>query len=299
MRGSCPSQVLKSFKMLSVVIATIGGPELEGTIRRLNEGSVRPDEILVCLPAGSHDRAASIEGGNVRALICRAKGQVPQRAEGFTQVAGELVLQLDDDIALDYDCLGRLRDALETLPGKAAVAPLMLDQSSATSVYKREMTLKRKLFFALLNGREGFQPGQVAQGGFGMGVEPGDIPEGLFQVGWLPGGCALHRKENLVSYNFFPFQGKAFCEDLMHSAELSRCGVSLHMVAGAQCRLDAAPVFPESFAGAWREFRADMRARMYYLRKYARPSGRIAFYAAARASHLAAALMRRRFPAHR
>lgn len=299
MRGSWPSRGLKSFEMLSVVIATIGGPELEGTIRRLNEGSVRPDEILVCLPAGSHDRAASVQGENVRVRICDSKGQVPQRAEGFTQVAGELVLQLDDDIALDYDCLGRLRDALEKLPGKVAVAPMMLDQASATSVYKREMTLKRKLFFALLNGREGFQPGQVTKSGFGMGVQPADIPEGTLQVGWLPGGCALHRKENLVSHNFFPFPGKAFCEDLMHSAELRSCGVSLHMVAGAQCRLDAAPVFPESLSGAWREFRADMRARMYYLRKYARPSGRIAFYAAARVSHLAAALMRSRFPAHR
>ena len=34
---------------------------------------------------------------------------------------------------------------------------------------------------------------------------------------WLPGGCILSQKKNLVTYDFYPYEGKAYSEDILHS----------------------------------------------------------------------------------
>lgn len=278
--------------MLSVVIATLGGPELAHTIATLNHGSVQPDEILICLPCGADPGAVNISENHVSILICQSKGQVSQRAEGFANVRGDYVLQLDDDIELDFACVERLRYMIDTMPGRVAVAPLMLDRDSGQSVYKRENTVWRRIFFFLLNGRDGYQPGKVAKSGFGMGVERSAIPGDALEVDWIPGGCILHKRENLILQNFFPFSGKAFSEDLMHSAELSHMGVSLYMVAAAKCRLESALVSPKTLSDAFSELRTEFKACSHYLKRYRTPSFRILFYAAVRTIFLTVGLIR-------
>ena len=41
--------------------------------------------------------------------------------------------------------------------------------------------------------------------------------EKYIETDWLPGGCVLSKKNNLVTEDFYPFQGKAYSEDVLHS----------------------------------------------------------------------------------
>jgi hypothetical protein len=59
------------------------------------------------------------------------------------------------------------------------------------------------------------------------------------KVEWLAGGCILHRKENLITENYFPFSGKAYCEDLMHSILLRKNNIDLWITKNVVCELDA------------------------------------------------------------
>ena len=66
---------------LSVVIPTLGNDILFKTLESINNSSVRPDEIIICLP---NDSAISIERfkiyQNIEVLKTKTKGQVAQRA---------------------------------------------------------------------------------------------------------------------------------------------------------------------------------------------------------------------------
>lgn len=272
--------------MISAVIASIGGPELAATLAALQRGTLAPDEILVCLPAGFEDRAAAFATDSITVRICSCRGQVAQRAEGFRAVRGDLVLQLDDDLTLDANCLENLAAALNGLPQRSTVAPTMLDRNTHSSVYSRPQSTLRRLFFRLMNGANGYDPGRVAKSGFGMGIDATGQSGRVIPVEWLPGGCALHRRENLFLDAFFPFPGKAFCEDLMHSAELVSKGISLFIVSDSKCYLDDREELPPGFFDLLKNLRADLRARWFYLNRYAKPSPRILVYAAVRLVHL-------------
>ena len=49
----------------------------------------------------------------------------------------------------------------------------------------------------------------------------------LLKTKWLPGGCILHKKENLVLNNYYEYKGKAYDEDLIHSFLLHNNSIDL------------------------------------------------------------------------
>ena len=68
---------------ISVVIPTLGGPSLESTIAALNNGTVVPAEIVLCVPEREAATLRQFTDANVRVLATATSGQVSQRAEGF------------------------------------------------------------------------------------------------------------------------------------------------------------------------------------------------------------------------
>ena len=48
----------------------------------------------------------------------------------------------------------------------------------------------------------------------------------------------MHSKRNLIRSNFFPFKGKAYCEDLYHSIALKKNNVKLYYHPGAKAFLE-------------------------------------------------------------
>lgn len=226
---------------LSVVIATLGGASVSRTIACLNCGSVKPAEILVCIPVEFADKVGYLADiPNVRIISTTCRGQVAQRAIGFQNATSDLVLQLDDDISLRTDCVEHLIACLMAAPYKAAVAPKMYDVTTrayhAFLMPSAGTNWFQSFILWIVNGREGYQPGKIGRAGICMGVP--EKPDDWFDVEWLPGGCVLHRKADLILLNYYPFKGKAFAEDLFHSLLLRQNGVHLVRCGSAACDVD-------------------------------------------------------------
>lgn len=262
--------------MISVVIPTLGGEALDATIAAVNAGTVVPDEILICIPEAEGARLRSLHGANVVVVATACRGQVAQRAVGFQRASGDFVMQLDDDLIVARECVERLRSTLEALPPKSAVSPALVDRATGQSVYHRRSPrgVADRLYGFLLNGREGIQPGRVARSGAAPGIDPLRGGRDVQQVEWLPGGCVMHRRANLVLEAFYPFPGKAYCEDIIHSHHLTSRGVMLYIDGRARCGVDVPPG-PVRLSEFWKETRADLRARRHFMHLSARPSAQL------------------------
>jgi glycosyltransferase involved in cell wall biosynthesis len=256
------------------VIATLGGECLSETIEKLNCGTVVPDEILICIPNEFVKNVAKFRYHNVLIVPTECKGQVAQRAIGFQRANGDLVLQLDDDISLENGCIRYLIDELDKLNMNSAVGPTFYYfGESRSSFYLNKKNIISSIYFRLLNPRMGYRQGVITRSAVPIGCYFVEGDASLKKSEWLPGGCILHRKENLVLYDFYPLNGKAFCEDLFHSSLLLEKGVNLFMCNKARvfCEKPKSLGFLENF----KIMRADYQARVLYLKRFSRNKSKI------------------------
>jgi hypothetical protein len=267
-------------KLITVVIATLGGDSLASTIKSLNSGSKVPAEILVCIPTENASKVVHLEGGTTRIVKTSFRGQVAQRGAGFVRASNPLVLQLDDDLLLDRFCLERLTEALLSLGPKVAVSPALLDVQTGESVYKKPVKHRAvlSLYYWLMNGSSGYAPGKIDLSGSSIGVDPFVSRARFYDVEWLAGGCVLHHKANLVVENFWPLAGKAYYEDVVHSSILTANGLRLVIDSSARCSLKLfshASLAPMVF---FRNLYSDYLGRRYFMRRFSRQSFRIYLY---------------------
>ncbi len=262
---------------VSVVIATLGGATLSGTIACLNRGTVVPAEILVCVPVQEASGMERLPFDNVRVVPTPFRGQVAQRAAGFKQAQYSFVMQLDDDMLVDAQCVERLL-AVVAQSCDCAVAPALVNVATGESVYKKNLrtgALVGSIYYWLMNGCKGYCEGEVEKSGSPVGVDPAASRRAQYYVEWVAGGCVLHRRENLVLENFYPFAGKAFCEDIIHSFLLQQRNIRLIIVPQARCGLKLVSPFSSSWQAFWREIRDDFHARSYYMHLSGRNRGRM------------------------
>ena len=218
---------------ISVVIPSLGG-NLCDTLDSINSSSVYPDEVIVCLPNDSHSVKNADRYENLTVIYAGRYGQVYQRIVGFHQAKGDYIFQADDDILLDNQCLEKLVSSLKGLPRASTVSPCLFN-INGEPFYKNSKTTLLATYYYLVNGRHGYKPGGVTLAGTNIGVNPSDVTSNLVKVEWQPGGCVLHRRENLILDDFYPYKGKAYCEDLIHSHLLRKSGLSLFVVSRARC----------------------------------------------------------------
>jgi glycosyltransferase involved in cell wall biosynthesis len=241
---------------LSVVIPTLGGIELEDTIEALQNSSIRPMEILICIPSSSELLAEIDLSDNIEIIRTKKKGQVYQRMIGFLATKGEQVLQLDDDIILEKDAIKRLVYCLDSSSGKAAISPNLLKQGTNQSAFSRNSnTISRRFSDWILNGSSGYKPGVLSLSGVGFDLDFIDITQDKIESEWIAGTCILHRSQNLITKDFFPFSGKAYSEDLIHSILLRQNGVKLFVCNNAIAYVGATP-YPDSLIEFYRQYQA-------------------------------------------
>lgn len=224
-------------KNISVVIATIGEPSLNETIKCLLDCSYNPQEIIVCVPSGMLDNLSQYVVANCKIVESPLRGQVNQRCVGFGHVSPEadLVLQLDSDMSLNPTTIADMVADMDKLPELSALG-IKIRDGSRESDFMFKISRWRwvnKWFHYLVNGKDGFAPGGVALTGINF---PFIGLTAITSVDWLPGGCIMHRRSNLICENFFPFEGKAYCEDLFHSAALQDRGISLYYSPKITCQ---------------------------------------------------------------
>lgn len=207
------------------------------TINLVNNGTVVPDEILICIPDEFSNRVARFSDlPNVRVVKTACKGQVRQRIEGFRRVQNELVIQLDDDIYIYRDCFEKLLKGINKLPENSAVSPSLVFEPSRASCYDAVHIDSR--INRMIHGTNWFKPGGITRTAMNIGLNAFKEDKRHTEVEWLPGGCVLHRRSNLVLFDFYPFEGKAYYEDVIQSIHLKNKGVSLFIDKSAICGID-------------------------------------------------------------
>lgn len=103
--------------------------------------------------------------------------------------------------------------------------------------------------------------GVISPAGIGYGVDKNYCGHDPVETQWLPGGCVLCHKEDLVTEDYFPFVGKAYAEDLVHSVLWRRQGVRLWVVPSASCMTSVA-----SMPFSWLSMRQFMMPHVYVVK---------------------------------
>ena len=231
-------------KGISVIIATLGGESVISTVNSINNGSIIPNEILICIPKDFIENAfINFQYDNVKIVETNEKGQVIQRINGFNLAIYEYVLQIDDDVILEYNCLENLYDSLKHSDSHTAISPALYTLKTNLSVYRSSSKNLNKYFlrpfyYLLINGFRGYKQGSITLAGTQIGIDPSYFKDNLIKSEWLPGGCVLHNKNNLVLKNYFPFNGKAYMEDLYHSTILKGNKINLYINKQAIAYID-------------------------------------------------------------
>lgn len=231
---------------VTVVIATLGGPSLLGTIAALQQGNAVPSKIVVCVPADATLYEGQLKSQNIQLVRTEERGQVQQRIAGFrvaVRQGAQYVLQLDDDLEFSGEQLEKLLAVLIAIGGPCAVAPVLLRRPSRepyTRLQRGIPGLVASAIATLIHGAPfgSRRMGRLAKSGRNFGVDPTQMVGQELRVDWLPGGCVLHASEDLILSNYYPYRGKAFAEDVIHSCALRRHGVQLWVTRSAECALE-------------------------------------------------------------
>jgi len=244
----------------------------------MNRGSLVPSEILVCIPEEDAFRVAHLSYSNVRVVKTSSRGQVAQRTTGFEQAQQPMVLQLDDDIYLQEDALQALAEALRRLGHGNAVAPVYY--------YAEKNCCSHELSDGIYGWLESFfiyvvcgapwgikRMGVMTEIGTNYGVDSRHCDSNPFETQWLPGGCVLCFREDLIHDNFFPYTGKTYCEDLIHSFLRTRGGMRHWVIPSVKCLIDV----PESEVSA-SSILAQIKAQRYFVTLSGGPVWRLTLY---------------------
>ena len=247
--------------MMSVVIPSLGG-DLSKTLDSLNSGTVKPDEIIICVPNKSHSVKGLSIYKNTVVVYAEKYGQVYQRICGFKVANGDYILQIDDDIVVSSDCLELLMLSMINSQGKVAVSPCWFNLANSEPLHQCKRTgILMFSYYWILNGVRGYSPGEVSLAGTNFGVNPKEVHGEIINVDWQPGGCVLHNKKNLILDNYYPYEGKAYSEDLIHSFLLRQFGVSLLVNVKAICMTHLNPRLSK-----FGEIVSDFKAKRYFVK---------------------------------
>ncbi len=218
---------MNNLNTVSIVIPTIGRENLKLTLNSIRFSNYEVKEVILVIPKkfDFYFELSDFEDLKLIILKTEKSGQVYQRVEGFKIATGDFILQLDDDIEFDNNLIRNLVKRIQILPEKSSIAPL-LTNIKGESVYRKSFTKFSRLFYALFYFDFSLKEGSINHFGKSIGIE---TKNRIFEVDWLPGGCLIHKRSNLILEDYFPFQTKAFMEDLFHSYYLKRKGINLYL----------------------------------------------------------------------
>lgn len=251
---------------VTVVIATLGGDSLRRTIAQLNRGSVVPEEILVCVPEAASFSPETVPYDNVRVVVSGRRGQVIQRIAGFKSARTDYVLQLDDDMYLDEDCLERLLREAARLGDRCALAPTIVYTDTRAPCHSMRGRRAPSWLERKIHGDDLSVPGRITRAGANVELDFSASIESSEPSEWLPGGCVLHQRKNVVLENYYPFAGKAYGEDTIHSVTMRQKGIQLYVVRDAICAMDYVGDLGLSVPGMLRYIYLEFRWRRHLVK---------------------------------
>lgn len=247
---------------VSVVIATIGNMSILETVKSLENNSLKPDEIIVVIPESNKNLIPQLDHLGVKVRSTPFFGQVRQRNYGVGIAKNNTILQLDDDIILDQDCIKNLIVAHESFGINSAVGPQFkyFNGDVVSPIRSNFYQLFSSLFWGSKKGASRF--GTINSIGCGHGVDFSVQNTDFLGVDWLSGGCVLQNRSSMLDELHFPFEGKAYCEDLMQSLiQTKKKSVTHFCIASAICWIKK-----DNLSFTNYNLSADYRAREHVLR---------------------------------
>lgn len=248
----------------SLVIPTLYGTELEKTIIQIHQGTCIPSEIIIVIPSEFQKNIDELKKkySNIIIFGVDFRGQVRQRIFGFKHASNDIVIQLDDDIFVDQNCFKNLIETIQNSDDQIAVAPLFKFSDSQKSCYNKDskLFLLRRIF----HGKNYLKSGKITASGFPIGIFHNERDKRLFESDWVPGGCLAHKKCNLILENYYPFNGKAYFEDVYHSVLLRNKSVKLFVDNKSICLI--APYEKTNFNSNLEEFLYFKKYRKHLIR---------------------------------
>lgn len=231
-------------------MASLGGETIVRTVNSINSGTVIPEEIIVVIPSNYAHAIPRDSINNVRYEIVDLQGQVAQRLYGFNIARNKFVMQVDDDMCFEKDCIENLLKIINHLGPKSAVGPSLFFSDDKTTAYPMISTGINNLKALLLSGAKwgDKRMGTFNKIGTAYGYDPSKVTGDYVRTEWLAGGCVVHYRSGLVMENYFPFSGKAYGEDLIHSTLLSKAGVKLYTVKNAVCYFERPNIEREHYS---------------------------------------------------
>ena len=169
---------------------------------------------------------------------------------------------MDDDIFVDRNCFENLIETIQNSGEQIAVAPLFKFNDSKKSCYNKDS--KWFLLNRIIHGRNYLKSGKITASGLNMGIFHDEGNNRLFESDWVPGGCLAHKKCNLILENYYPFNGKAYFEDVYHSVLLRNKSVKLLVDNKAICLIE--PYEKTNFKSNLEEFLFFKKYRNYLIR---------------------------------
>ena len=250
---------------ISIVIPTIGNRNLTDTLNSIYQSSLKAEEVILSIPQDTFlDKNKFNHFKNLKIIKSRVKGQVAQRIEGFKVAKNDIVVQLDDDIVLERECL-KLMLAFIKKNNNSAVSAHFYDIANRKSIYDKLNTKKYNFLNYIMNGSKVGISGIITRSGFET-YPNFNCDKNVISSEWIPGGCVMHQKKNLVLSNFFPYNGKAYCEDLFHSTALKKNNIKLYYHKNAKAFLEIENI-KSNFKKYIKHLRADFKIRKNLLSK--------------------------------
>ena len=253
---------------ISVVIPTVGENTLSNVLEALNNSTIKPFEVILSIHEDNFDLVKDYKLDNLKIVLNKFGSQVTQRIKGFNESKGDYILQLDSDIVLENDTIEILLNNINLLGDKVAIAPVL--KSTKNIVYPKQNMFNiffRKILNIIMDGKSHLYPGKITKSSIETLPPSNDNILNNIETEWLPGGCILHRKQNLISFNYYNHSGKAFCEDLFHSFYLTKSEIKLFINKNAIVNhIDNSIDNYQSFFDLYRYFSKIYKVRIDFLK---------------------------------
>ena len=229
------------FPEFDIVVPSIGESSLHRLLESISLSTVHPTTVyLVLRNIDEFSFNPNLYNFPIQVLHSPKTGQVNQRILGFCNSTSPLVLQVDADCYFTPFFLSNLLTEFLRLESKfgpyIALSPSFVD-CNGNAMFSNEIALS-SLYRSLLSSCNllfRFKNLSCFGQNFALNFPTNKLPDSpeTFCSDWLPGGCMLQRRSNLVTQNYYPFIGKAYAEDLIHSYLLTSNSISLFVFYGA------------------------------------------------------------------
>jgi len=266
---------------LSIVIPTLGEASLDETLESIRSSNFDGLEVVLAIPSHLVDRVRPNPQlwSDLKVSLCVTDkpGQVYQRAAGFKVACAPIVMQLDSDVMLGHGALEKLYSAAVLFGKQTVVGPIIIDSrvSNAPNVqgfYKGLRDIAADIYHMMIGGLpfRNKKYGTYSRLTCSVGVNEKNLDEFIY-TSWLPGGCVLSHKESLVLNDFYNMDGKAVCEDILHSDLRVKKGLNHVCVTAARVYTPCTKVGDST----WLDIINELKARKILGRKMGASSFRL------------------------